>query len=112
MLNKLKEKIKKKFFRCMELCDISMEELKKKQDEGAIIIDVRSSQEFNEWHIEGAINIPEYEINCDIEKILDDKDKEIVLYCASGIRSKKAYQKLAKLDYKNIYNLYGGLGNW
>ena len=112
MLGKLKRKMIKRFFRHMETYDISMEDLKKKQDEGAIIIDVRSSQEFNEWHIEGAINIPEYEINCNIDEILDDKEKEIVLYCASGIRSKKAYQKLVKLDYKKVYSLYGGLYNW
>ena len=108
MLEKLKRKMIKKFFRHMEEYDISMEELKKKQSEGAIIVDVRSSQEFSESHIEGAINIPEYEINSNIDKILEDKEEEIVLYCASGIRSKKAYQKLTKLDY----TLYGGLYNW
>ena len=112
MLAKLKIKMIKRFFRHMEEYDISMEELKEKQKEGAIIIDVRSLQEFNEGHIEGAINIPEYEINCDINKALEDKEQEIVLYCASGIRSKKAYKKLIKLDYKNVYNLYGGLYNW
>lgn len=112
MLDKLKRKMIKRFFRHMEKYDISMEDLKKKQNEGALIIDVRSSQEFNEWHIENAINIPEYEINCNINQILEDKEEEIVLYCASGIRSKKAYQKLIKLGYKNVYNLYGGLYNW
>ena len=42
----------------MESYDINMEELKQKQTEGAIIIDVRATQEFKEGHIEGAINIP------------------------------------------------------
>ena len=112
MLNKFRKGMIKKFFRHMELYDITMDDLKKKQAEGAIIVDVRSFQEFNESHIEGAINIPEYEINCSIDKILNNKEKEIVLYCASGARSKKAYKKLIKLDYKNLYNLYGGLYNW
>ena len=90
----------------MEVYDITMQELKEKQHKGAIIVDVRSSQEYKEGHICGAINIPEYEINCKIDKALHDKENEIVLYCSSGIRSKDAYKKLIKLGYKKVYNLY------
>ena len=109
MLKKIREKLKKRFCRHMELYDITMHDLKNKQNNGAIVVDVRSSQEFKEGHIEGAINIPEYKINCNINKVLKDKEIEIVLYCSSGIRSKDAYKKLNKLGYKNVYNLYGGL---
>lgn len=109
MLNKLKRKILYRFFRNMGTYDITMQELKAKQNKGAIIVDVRSSQEYQEGHICGAINIPEYEINCNIDKFLPDKEKEIVLYCSSGIRSKDAYKKLKKIGYKNVYNLYGGV---
>ena len=96
----------------MEKYDVSMEELQLKQLSGAIIVDVRSSQEFAEGHIEGAINIPEYEIKNNVENILNDKDKEIIVYCSSGVRSLKARKKLAKLGYNNEYNLYQGLENW
>ena len=109
MFYKLKRKILYRFFRNMESYDITMQELKNKQTNGAIIIDVRSSQEYEEGHICGAINIPEYEINCKIDKVLPNKEKEVVLYCSSGIRSKDAYKKLVKLGYKKVYNLYGGL---
>ena len=112
MFKRTKKGFIKRLFRCMEIYDITMEELKRKQCDGAIVIDVRSTQEYNEGHIIGAINIPEYEICCDIDKILKDKDVEIVLYCISGKRSKKAYKKLNSLGYKNVYNLYGGLDNW
>lgn len=112
MLNKLKRKILYRFFRNMELYDITMQELKSKQSNGAIVVDVRSLQEYEEGHICGAINIPEYEINFKIDKSLPNKDKEIVIYCSSGIRSKNAYKKLIKLGYKNVYNLYGGLENY
>ena len=98
--------------RNMESYDISFEELIQKQNYGAYIVDVRSSQEFEEGHLDGAINIPYYEINRNIEKILGDKEQEIVLYCEAGVRSKKAYKKLTRLQYKNVYNLYGGLDNW
>ena len=109
MLNNLKRKILYGFFRNMSSYDITMQELKNKQNNGAIIVDVRSSQEYSEGHICGAINIPEYEISRDINRILKDKEKDIILYCSSGIRSKSAYKKLKRLGYKNVFNLYGGL---
>lgn len=108
MLKKIREKLKKRFCRHMEPYDITMQELKNKQNEGAIVVDVRSSQEYKEGHIEGAINIPEYKINCYINKVLKEKENKIILYCSSGIRSKDAYKKLIKLGYKKVYNLYGG----
>lgn len=112
MLNIFRRKNKKQFFRNMKSCDINMEQLKNKQINGIKIIDVRSSQEYNEWHIEGAINIPEYEINCNVDNILENKNEDIVLYCSSGSRSEKAYSKLTKLGYKRLYCLYGGLDNY
>ena len=92
--------------------DINIEELFRKQSEGAIIVDVRSSQEYDEGHLNGAINIPYYEINNNVDKILKDKNQEIVLYCEAGARSKKAYKRLIRLQYRKVYNLYGGLDNY
>lgn len=112
MLNKLRRFLKKGFFRNMESYDIDMEELKRKKNNGAIIVDVRSSQEYNEGHINGAINIPEYKINCNLDKTLKDKNADVILYCSSGIRSKNAYKKMKKLGYKNVFNLYQGLDNY
>ena len=105
--------IKHKLFgRNMEYYDVNILELKEKQKKGAMIIDVRSSQEYLEGHLKGAINIPYYEINKNVNNILKDKNKEIVLYCQSGERSLQAYKKLINLQYKNVYNLYRGIHNW
>ena len=109
MFKSLKNRI---FYRKMEDYEINMHELKEKQKNGAIIVDVRSSQEYYEGHINGAINIPYYEIKMDVNNVLKNKNEEIVLYCQTGFRSKQAYKKLIKLDFKNVYNLYGGLDNW
>ena len=109
MFKSLKNRI---FYRKMEDYEINMYELKEKQKNGAIIVDVRSSQEYYEGHINGAINIPYYEIKMDVNNVLKNKNEEIVLYCQTGFRSKQAYKKLIKLEYKNVYNLYGGLDNW
>lgn len=108
MINKIKNVIKNKWRRQMEEQDITLDELKQFQNEGAIVIDVRSPQEYREGHIDGAISIPEYEIKKKIENIVLDKDKNIVVYCSSGGRSKKAQKVLKKLGYQNVYNLYEG----
>ena len=92
----------------MEEKDIGLEEVMQLQNEGAIVIDVRSPQEFREGHIDGAISIPEYDIKKEIEKIVLDKNKNIVVYCSSGGRSKKAQKILNKLGYQNVYNVYEG----
>ena len=89
--------------------DITTDELKGKINEGAILLDVRSKQEYDEGHIQGAINIPDYEISKTIESIIPDKSRLIVVYCQSGGRSKEVYYKLHKKGYFNIYHLYGGL---
>ena len=102
----------KMFKRNMEYYEINIEELKEKQKNGAEILDVRSSQEYAEGHFKGAINIPYYQINKNVYNILKDKQQEIVLYCEAGVRSRQAYKKLLKLQYKNVYSLYKGLENW
>lgn len=102
----------KMFKRNMEYYEINIEELKEKQKNGAEIVDVRSSQEYAEGHFKGAINIPYYQINKNVYNILKDKQQEIVLYCEAGVRSRQAYKKLLKLQYKNVYSLYKGLENW
>ncbi len=112
MIDKIKSIIKKKWNREIDEKDIELEELKKLQKEGAMIVDVRSPQEYREGHIDGAISIPEYEIKKEIENRIPDKNKNIVVYCSSGGRSKKAQKQLKKLGYNQVYNLYNGLINY
>lgn len=78
------------------------------ENNSAIIIDVREENEFNEGHIKDAINIPLGVI----DTINFEKEKNIIVYCATGIRSNEAAKKLASLGYTNVYDLDGGLINW
>ena len=80
-------------------------------EEGYIILDVRTPEEFAERHIEGAILIPDYEIGEKAESVLTDKDQLILVYCRSGRRSKNAANELAKLGYTNIKE-FGGINDW
>ena len=77
--------------------------------QGAILVDVRSRQEYQEGHLAGAINIPEYEIIRRVEKEITKKNQLIVIYCQYGGRSRNVYIMMRKLGYTNVYNLYGGL---
>ena len=67
-----------------------------------IILDVRTQEEFDESHIEGAILIPDYEITDKAESVLKDKDQLILVYCRSGRRSKLAAEALVELGYTNV----------
>lgn len=92
--------------------DINIEELQKMKSSGAIVVDVRSPQEYNEGHIENAISIPEYELYLRAKRQLLNKDRVIIVYCSTGHRSKKAQKELCKMGYTQVYNLYNGLENY
>jgi len=79
--------------------------------EGYIILDTRTQEEFDERHIPGAILIPYDEILEKAEGILTDKDQLILVYCRSGRRSKLAAEDLQKLGYTNIKE-FGGIIDW
>ena len=111
MLKKIK-KIKKILYRSIENREISYETLNQlMKNNEVVLIDVRSNQEYEEGHLNGAINIPVYQIEKDIEKKVIDKEKIIILYCSSGYRSKKAKEILEKLNYLNVYSLKKGIDN-
>ena len=95
--------------RSLQNGDITIEGLKAKASQGAILVDVRSNQEYREGHLQGAINIPDFEIANRIQKEIPKKNQLIVVYCQYGGRSKDASMMMKKMGYTNVYNLYGGL---
>ena len=94
--------------------NITAEEAKQIMDneEGYIILDVRTQDEYDQGHIPGAILIPDTEIKAKAEDVLTDKDQLILVYCRSGRRSKQAAAEiLAELGYTNIKE-FGGIIDW
>ena len=93
--------------------NITAQEAKELMDreEGYIILDVRTEEEYAQGHIPGAILIPDYEIETKAEVILTDKDQMILVYCRSGRRSKNAAQALLELGYTDIRE-FGGIIDW
>ena len=93
--------------------NITAEEAKQIMDteEGYIILDVRTQEEYDEGHIPGAIVISHEEIAEKAEDVLTDKDQLILVYCRSGRRSKIAAEALVELGYTNIKE-FGGIIDW
>ena len=93
--------------------NITAEEAKKIMDteEGYIILDVRTQEEYDQGHIPGAIVISHEEIAEKSEDVLTDKDQLILVYCRSGRRSKIAAEALVELGYTNIKE-FGGIIDW
>ena len=93
--------------------NITAEEAKQIMDaeEGYIILDVRTQEEYGQGHIPGAILIPNTEIESKAEELLTDKDQLILVYCRSGRRSKLAAEALVELGYTNIKE-FGGIIDW
>lgn len=89
--------------------NVNIEQLKQMMKQNAVLVDVRSPQEYKEKHIKGAILIPSYEISKKADKILNEKQVPVIVYCLSGARSKKAIKTLKKLGYINLYHLQGGI---
>lgn len=82
-----------------------------KQNSKAILLDVRSIQEYNEYHLTGAICIPLYELQQRIENVVANHDNIVIIYCQTGHRSEKAIHILEKKGYTNLYQIEGGIDN-
>ncbi|MFK8101896.1 MAG: rhodanese-like domain-containing protein [Saprospiraceae bacterium] len=78
----------------------------------AQLIDVRTPQEFNQGHLDNAVNI-NYHDDFFIEKLQKlDREKPLFVYCQSGGRSGKTCHKLKKMGFKEIYDMEGGYLAW
>ena len=72
---------------------------------GAILIDVRTEEEYATSHLEDSINIPVDEILDGVMDLGIKKEDVIIVYCNSGNRSIGGYRELKNNGYKNVYDL-------
>ena len=85
-----------------------MTEFKQELLDNAILVDVRTPEEFEAGHLENAENVNWFDPNFTEHFKAVDKDKTIYVYCKVGGRSAKAQEKLKSLGYKHVVNLEGG----
>ena len=93
--------------------NITAEEARQIMDseDGYIILDARTQEEYDQGHVPGAIVISHEEIAEKAEEVLTDMDQLILVYCRSGRRSKIAAEALVELGYTNIRE-FGGIIDW
>ena len=74
--------------------------------EGAVLVDVRTPQEYREGHIPGSENVPLQQLD-KISSVIDNKDVPMFVYCYSGGRSRQAISMLRHMGYTNVQNIGG-----
>jgi phage shock protein E len=87
------------------IASASPESLRKHLQGGALVIDVRSPEEYRSGHVPGALNIPLAELADTLPREVPDKDKALLLHCQSGMRSLNGMRQLQRLGYKSVFNL-------
>ena len=80
--------------------------------DGALWIDIREPDEWEQGHLPGAVHIPRGNLESRVERAAPDKTRPVVLYCAVGNRSAFAARTLAERGYTQVHSLAGGIEDW
>ena len=73
--------------------------------QGAMIVDVRTPAEYSRGHLSQAFNMPLDEVDGLLPNKVKDRERVILVHCQTGLRSRKAKERLEKIGYKNVYDL-------
>ncbi|MGX8795355.1 rhodanese-like domain-containing protein [Fusibacter sp. JL298sf-3] len=92
---------------------LSAEEAKNlmEETESYLLLDVRTPEEYDAGHIEGALLKPLDTLESVAEEAFPDKDQMILIYCRSGNRSATAAKLLQEMGYTDVYD-FGGIIDW
>ncbi len=93
------------FFVLKRMSLVSEEIASQQLAQGALVIDVRSLEEFRGGHVPNAVNIPLGDLRASLPRHAPDKNQVLLLHCLSGGRSGIAKQQLKGLGYTNVFNL-------
>ncbi len=97
-----------------EIDEVPAEQVKERLERGERFrfLDVREQDEVAQGLIPGAAHLSRAHFESRVEDVLPDKDDEVVVYCASGVRSAFAAKTLKELGYSNVSHLSGGFTRW
>ena len=79
---------------------------------GAVVLDVREPDEYDQGAIPDAIHLPRGHLESQVESKLLDKNAKVVVYCAGGVRSAFAAKTMQELGYTDVSSVVGGFGKW
>ena len=80
--------------------------------QNAVLLDVREAKEFEGGHLPDAVHIPLSELGSRGAELAKLTARPVIAYCARGNRSRSAGAALARMGFKDIYNLDGGFRAW
>ena len=86
---------------------VTKEQAEELVSDGAVLIDVRLSEDYETVHLDGSIKMPFFTLHEMATYIIKDRNTKIILYCSKGKRGDQAYNNLLYLGYKNLYCLGG-----
>lgn len=92
------------------VAQITADEAHKRQEAGAVIVDVREPDEWRQGHIPGAVHIPLGQLGMHAGRF--DRSQELIMVCRSGNRSAAAVGALTQAGYEQVSNLQGGMIAW
>ena len=81
-------------------------------DQSLFVLDVRSPEEYAAGHVPGAVNIPHGELAARIAELSGARERDIVVYCRTGVRSAKALEVLDQAGFKRLFQLKGDYTRW
>jgi rhodanese-related sulfurtransferase len=81
-------------------------------NQGALVLDVRGREIYETGHIGEARNISAADLASQAESLKKWRDKNVIIYCDSGISAGGAVRELSKLGFAKVFNLAGGLDAW
>jgi len=77
-----------------------------KATEGAVLLDVRTPQEYRGGHVPGSVNVPLQSLGS-VAQVVPGKDTPVFVYCQSGGRSSRAASELVSMGYTQVRNIGG-----
>jgi molybdopterin/thiamine biosynthesis adenylyltransferase/rhodanese-related sulfurtransferase len=95
-----------------EIREVDTAETDAARREGALILDVREPDEYEQGAIPGALHLARGNLESSIESRVPDKATKIIVHCASGVRSAFAAKTLAELGYTDVASMAGGFNKW
>jgi len=94
------------------IAEVSPQQADERRAAGAVFVDVREQVEWDAGYIPGATLVPRSYLELNIESVVPDRDAEVILYCASGVRSAYGAATLGQLGYTNVVSMAGGINAW
>jgi phage shock protein E len=82
------------------------------RDPALVVLDVRTPAEYAAGHVPGAVNVPHDQVEARLAELDPLRDRDLVVYCKSGVRARLALEALGKAGFRNLWHLDGDMQGW